>query len=84
MPPEHSERLRLLERNGCGHKPGREDDQERAMSVNLGLAIGDMNVARVHEIAREAGIEQYLWRSCFVTRNSAFLSHHDTVVRHKR
>jgi ornithine cyclodeaminase/alanine dehydrogenase-like protein (mu-crystallin family) len=37
----------------AGQKPGRENDQERIMSMNLGLAIGDMAVAiRVYERAR--------------------------------
>ena len=54
------------------------------MSVDLGLAIGDMAVARVYEIARKAGIEQHVWRSCFVTHNSAFVSRDDTVARDKR
>ena len=29
----------------CGHKPGRETDTERTMSINLGLAIDDMATA---------------------------------------
>lgn len=44
-----------------GQKHGREDDEERIMSMNLGLAIEDMAVAvRVYERAKKLGIGQWL------------------------
>jgi len=44
-----------------GRKPGREDKQERIMSMNLGLAIEDMAVAaRLLEKARKLGIGRWL------------------------
>jgi len=48
----------------AGQKPGRESDQERIISMNLGLAIGDMAVVVVvsflYERARKLGIGQWL------------------------
>jgi len=42
-------------------KPGREDEQERIMSMNLGLAIEDMSVAvRLYEKAKKLGIGRWL------------------------
>lgn len=44
-----------------GQKPGRESDQERIMSMNLGLAIEDMAVAvRLYERAKKLGIGEWL------------------------
>jgi ornithine cyclodeaminase/alanine dehydrogenase-like protein (mu-crystallin family) len=44
-----------------GRKTGRENQQERIMSMNLGLAIEDMAVASVlYERARKLGIGQWL------------------------
>ncbi len=41
----------------CGTKPGRESDDERTMSVNLGLALEDMATAiRVYHAAKAGGI----------------------------
>lgn len=41
----------------AGKKPGRENDQERTMSMNLGLALEDMAVAiRVYRQALEKGV----------------------------
>ncbi len=41
----------------AGLKPGRESDDERTMSINLGLALDDMATAiRVYRKAREMGI----------------------------
>ena len=38
-------------------KPGRESDDERTMSMNLGLALDDMATAiRVYQLARAKGI----------------------------
>ncbi len=45
----------------AGQKHGRENDHERIMSMNLGLAIGDMAVAiKVYERAKKLGIGQWL------------------------
>ncbi len=45
----------------AGRKPGREGDRERTMSVNLGLAIEDVSVARrICQAASENGIGTYL------------------------
>lgn len=44
-----------------GRKPGRENNQENIMSMNLGLAIEDMSVAvRVLERAKKKGIGKWL------------------------
>jgi ornithine cyclodeaminase/alanine dehydrogenase len=44
-----------------GRKPGRENDQENIMSMNLGLAIEDVSVAvRVFERAKKNGIGHWL------------------------
>jgi ornithine cyclodeaminase/alanine dehydrogenase len=44
-----------------GHKPGRESEEERIMSMNLGIAIEDMSVAmRLYEEATRIGIGQWL------------------------
>ena len=44
-----------------GRKPGRENDQENIMSMNLGLAIEDVSVAvRVFERAKKKGIGNWL------------------------
>lgn len=44
-----------------GRKPGRENESERTMSVNLGLAIEDVSVARrICQTAEENGIGTYL------------------------
>jgi len=44
-----------------GRKPGRENNQEKIMSMNLGLAIEDMSVAvRVFERAKKKGIGHWL------------------------
>jgi len=41
----------------AGKKPGRERDDERTISINLGLALDDMATAiRVYHKAREQGI----------------------------
>jgi len=41
----------------AGIKPGRENDQERTISLNLGLALDDMATAiRIYQKARELGI----------------------------
>jgi ornithine cyclodeaminase/alanine dehydrogenase len=38
----------------CGVKPGREDDEERILAINIGLALEDVIVAnRVYEIAKK-------------------------------
>lgn len=45
----------------AGQKLGRESDQERIMSMNLGLAIEDVAVAvKVYERAKKLGIGQWL------------------------
>ncbi len=45
----------------AGRKPGRESPKERTMSVNLGLAIEDVSVARrICELAGKRGIGRYL------------------------
>jgi ornithine cyclodeaminase/alanine dehydrogenase len=44
-----------------GHKPGRESEEERIMSMNLGIAIEDMSVAmRLYDEAKRIGIGQWL------------------------
>jgi len=44
-----------------GQKRGREDNRERIMSMNLGLAIEDMAVAmRVYEKAKKLGVGEWL------------------------
>jgi ornithine cyclodeaminase/alanine dehydrogenase len=44
-----------------GRKPGRENNQEKIMSMNLGLAIEDLSVAvRVFERAKKKGIGHWL------------------------
>lgn len=44
-----------------GQKPGRENRQERIMSMNLGLAIEDIAVAaRVYEKAKKAAVGEWL------------------------
>lgn len=41
----------------AGRKPGRQNDQERALAMNLGLAMDDMAVApEVYRLARERGL----------------------------
>jgi ornithine cyclodeaminase/alanine dehydrogenase-like protein (mu-crystallin family) len=41
----------------AGIKPGRESDQERTISLNLGLALDDMATAiRIYQKARELGV----------------------------
>lgn len=41
----------------CGTKPGRESDDERTMSINLGLALEDMATAiRIYSAARARGV----------------------------
>jgi len=45
----------------AGQKPGRESDQERIMSMNLGLAVEDVAVAlKVYERAKKLGMGQWL------------------------
>ena len=45
----------------AGIKPGRENDQERTMAVNLGLALDDMAVApEVYRRAVDRGIGTWL------------------------
>ncbi len=45
----------------AGKKPGRENDRERTMSMNLGLAIEDMSTAiRLYEKAKNRGIGTWL------------------------
>jgi ornithine cyclodeaminase/alanine dehydrogenase len=45
----------------AGLKPGRERDDERTMSINLGLALDDMAVApEIYRRARERGIGLWL------------------------
>lgn len=40
----------------CGEKAGRENDDERILAINIGLALEDIIVAnRVYEIARDKG-----------------------------
>jgi len=44
-----------------GKKPGREEDSERTMSMNLGLAIEDMaTAAKIYEKAKSKGIGIWL------------------------
>jgi ornithine cyclodeaminase/alanine dehydrogenase len=44
-----------------GQKPGRENDQERIMSMNLGLAIEDIAVAvRIYERAKKLSVGKWL------------------------
>ena len=41
----------------AGKRPGRENDRERTMAMNLGLALDDMATAiRIYALAREKGI----------------------------
>jgi ornithine cyclodeaminase/alanine dehydrogenase len=50
-----------LDKIVLGQKPGRENDQEKIMSMNLGLAVEDMAVAvRVFERAKKKGIGNWL------------------------
>lgn len=45
----------------CRVKPGRQNDQERTMAMNLGLALDDMAVApTIYKRAREMGIGTWL------------------------
>ena len=45
----------------CGKKPGRQSDEERIISINLGLALEDMATAiLVYRQAQEKGIGQQL------------------------
>jgi len=45
----------------CGEKPGRENDEERILAINIGLALEDVIVAnRVYEIARKKGAYKML------------------------
>jgi len=45
----------------CGAKPGREDDGERILAINIGLALEDIMVAsRIYEIARDGDSYQRL------------------------
>lgn len=50
-----------LEQVILGQKPGRENDLEKIMSMNLGLAIEDIAVAiRLFELAKRKGVGQWL------------------------
>lgn len=41
----------------AGHKPGRQNDQERTLAINLGLAMDDMAVApTIYQKAKEMGL----------------------------
>ncbi len=41
----------------AGLKPGRESDDERTMSINLGLALDDMATAiRIYQLAKTKGM----------------------------
>jgi ornithine cyclodeaminase/alanine dehydrogenase len=45
----------------CGLKPGRENDAERTMAINLGIALEDMAVApEIYRRAKERGIGTWL------------------------
>ena len=56
-PPADSELAEIV----SGQKPGRERDDERAICINLGLALDDMATAiRIQRRAVEAGIGTYL------------------------
>jgi ornithine cyclodeaminase/alanine dehydrogenase-like protein (mu-crystallin family) len=45
----------------AGTKPGREDEQQRTLAMNLGLAMDDMAVApEVYRLARERGLGTWL------------------------
>ena len=50
-----------LEELATGKKPGREEDSERTMSMNLGIAIEDMaTAAKIYEKAKSKGIGIWL------------------------
>ncbi len=45
----------------AGKKPGRQNESELTIGVNLGLALEDMAVAlRLYRAAREKGLGQWL------------------------
>jgi ornithine cyclodeaminase/alanine dehydrogenase len=57
IPSIHAELAEIV----LGQKPGREREDERIMSMNLGLAIEDMAVApRLYERAKQRGIGRWL------------------------
>ena len=60
----------------AGKKPGRENDRERTMSMNLGLALVDVGVAiRVYHQALEKGvIDTIIERACSELESSASIS----------
>ena len=45
----------------AGSKPGRQDEKERALAINLGLAMDDMAVApEIYRRAKEKGLGMWL------------------------
>ncbi len=57
LPRLHAELGKIV----CGQKPGRENDNERILAINIGLALVDVIVAhRIYEIAKKRGDYQRL------------------------
>ncbi len=53
MPPLYAELGEIV----CGKKPGRERDEERIMSMCLGMALEDVAVGRhLYDVAKERGV----------------------------
>ena len=45
----------------AGMKPGRQDEKERTLAINLGLALDDMAVApEIYRRAKEKGLGTWL------------------------